>query len=129
MCSVLFCRCYSLLLLLLLRLLFLLLLLLLLLLWVCVGQALERHMSYRDILVLRREARGWRLEDMGDEPPEDPPLDPDLMAGIAEGDPQVRHPRVEGGRLGSEGESIVVPVVVLDLGCVSCGCRLRGFWS
>lgn len=46
-------------------------------------------MSYRDILVLRKEARGWSLEDMGDEPPADPPLDPELMAGIEEGDPEV----------------------------------------
>ena len=53
-------------------------------------QALERHMSYRDILVLRKEARGWCLEDMGDEPPENPPLDPELMSGIQESDPQAR---------------------------------------
>lgn len=47
-------------------------------------------MSYRDILVLRKEARGWRLEDMGDEPPENPPLDPELMSGIRESDSQAR---------------------------------------
>lgn len=47
-------------------------------------------MSYRDILVLRKEARGWRLEDVGDEPPENPPLDPELMSGIQESDPQAR---------------------------------------
>lgn len=47
-------------------------------------------MSYRDILLLRREARGWRLQDMGDEPPADPPLDPEFMSGIREEDPQVR---------------------------------------
>lgn len=46
-------------------------------------------MSYRDILVLRKEARGWRLEDIGDDPPEDPPLDPELMEGLQDGDPQV----------------------------------------
>lgn len=53
-------------------------------------QVLERHMSYRDILLLRKEARGWRLEDMGDEPPENPPLDPELMSGVRETDPQAR---------------------------------------
>lgn len=47
-------------------------------------------MSYRDILLLRKEARGWRLEDIGEEPPADPPLDPDFMEGVQEGDPQVR---------------------------------------
>eukprot|EP00904_Undaria_pinnatifida_P013773 jgi/Undpi1/9526/HiC_scaffold_27.g11982.m1 len=53
-------------------------------------EVLERHMSYRDILLLRKEARGWRLEDMGDEPPENPPLDPELMSGVRETDPQAR---------------------------------------
>ena len=47
-------------------------------------------MSYRDILLLRKESRGWRLEDMGDEPPENPPLDLEFMAGIEEGNPQVK---------------------------------------
>ncbi len=47
-------------------------------------------MSYRDMLLLRKEARGWRLQDMGDEPPENPPLDPEMMQGIPEGDPRVR---------------------------------------
>lgn len=46
-------------------------------------------MSYRDMLLLRKEARGWRLEDMGDEPPASPPLDPELMEGIQEDEPQV----------------------------------------
>lgn len=47
-------------------------------------------MSYRDILLLRKAARGWRLEDMGEEPPENnPPLDPELMEGISEEDPRV----------------------------------------
>ena len=53
-------------------------------------QELERYMSYRDILILRKETRGWRLEDMGDEPPaEAPPLDSEFMAGVEESDPQV----------------------------------------
>lgn len=47
-------------------------------------------MSYRDILLLRKEVRGWRLEDMGEPPPtENPPLDPEFVRGLAEGDPQV----------------------------------------
>lgn len=47
-------------------------------------------MSYRDILLLRKEARGWRLQDMGEEPPGgSPPLDPELMEGVPEGDPRV----------------------------------------
>ncbi|CAN0531515.1 unnamed protein product, partial [Ectocarpus sp. 12 AP-2014] len=52
---------------------------------------LERRMSYRDILLVRKEARGWRLEDMGgggEEPAgTSPPLDPELMEGVEEGDP------------------------------------------
>lgn len=49
-------------------------------------------MSYRDIILLRKDARGWRLEDMGDEPPAgaSPPLDPEMMEGLSEEDPQVR---------------------------------------
>lgn len=51
-------------------------------------------MSYRDILLVRKEARGWRLEDMGgggEEPAgTSPPLDPELMEGVEEGDPGVR---------------------------------------
>lgn len=47
-------------------------------------------MSYRDILILRKETRAWQLEDMGDEPAEEiPPLDPDFMAGIDESNPEV----------------------------------------
>lgn len=58
-------------------------------------QELERRMSYRDILLLRKEARGWRLEDMGEEPPAvDPPLDPDFMRGLSSDDPQVLRRRV-----------------------------------
>lgn len=41
------------------------------------------------MLVLRKEARGWRLEDMGDEPPASPPLDPEFMEGVQEDEPQV----------------------------------------
>lgn len=54
-------------------------------------QELERRMSYRDILLLRKDARGWRLEDMGEEPAAEasPPLDPEMMEGISEEDPQV----------------------------------------
>lgn len=47
-------------------------------------------MSYRDILLLRKEVRGWRLENMGEPPPvNQPPLDPEFMQGLHEGDPQV----------------------------------------
>lgn len=57
---------------------------------IIVRQELERHLSYRDILILRRESRGWRLKDMGDEPPaEKPPLDLEFMAGVEDSDPQV----------------------------------------
>lgn len=54
-----------------------------------IAQELERHMSYRDMLLLRKEARGWRLEDMGNEPPASPPLDPELMDGIGKDEPLV----------------------------------------
>lgn len=47
-------------------------------------------MSYRDILVLRKEARGWRLEDMGDEPLADSPIDLLFMDGIHERDARVK---------------------------------------
>ncbi|CAN0101714.1 unnamed protein product, partial [Discosporangium mesarthrocarpum] len=51
-------------------------------------EALEARMTYQEMMWLRKEARGWSLSGMGEEPPPDAPLDPDMMEGVDEGHPQ-----------------------------------------